>query len=134
MKHDESSIAYSLFSLRLTVFMLMIVWAALKLADPSRYSGIFQSFYGIDFGATLVLILGAAQILFLLAFLAGAFKRVTYGGVLLMNLASMVVSFPRMMDNQLFVAAIPVFGASLALYLMREYDSLFVVGRKPALA
>lgn len=134
MTHDAST-GWALFALRLTIFLLMIVWASLKLLMPEAYVGIYKGFYGLDTGISLVYALGALQILFLLAYALGLFKFVTTGGVMLMNLASMVVSFPKMADltadkaNILFIAAIPVFGASLAHFLMRKNDTFLSLGK-----
>ena len=89
----------------------------------------------MSIGAQVVLILGIAQIIFLLAYVAGLFKTITVGGVLLMNLASMVVSAPKFFapfadkPNLLFLAAVPVFGASLAHFLMRKNDTYLSLGK-----
>ena len=138
---NERSTELGLFSLRLTIFILMIVWAGLKIIAPGAYAGagdnpgIFQGFYGVSIGAQIVLILGIVQIIFLLAYVAGLFKTITVGGVLLMNLASMVVSAPKFFapfadkPNLLFLAAVPVFGASLAHFLMRKNDTYLSLGK-----
>lgn len=134
------STRYALFSLRLSLLIFMLMWAALKIMTPASYgvsdggSGIFGSFYGVGFGQTAVYAIGAAQIAFLLAFGAGLFKFVTTGGVMLMNLATLAVSLPSIATslggdgNLLFAASLPVFGASLALFLMREQDTFLSVG------
>ena len=138
---NERSTELGLFSLRLTIFILMIVWAGLKIIAPGAYAGagdnpgIFQGFYGVSIGAQIVLILGIAQIIFLLAYVAGLFKTITVGGVLLMNFASMAVSSPKFFapfadkPNLLFLAAVPVFGASLAHFLMRKNDTYLSLGK-----
>ncbi|MEP1444067.1 MAG: hypothetical protein ABJK39_13745 [Hyphomicrobiales bacterium] len=142
MSNDRST-EMALFSLRLTIFILMIVWAALKIAAPGSYAGvgdnpgIFQKFYGVGVGGQIVLALGIAQVVFLLAYLAGLFKTITVGGVLLMNLASLVVSWDKIVfpfanpekPTLLFVAAVPVFGASLAHFLMRKKDTFLSIGK-----
>ena len=140
MTNDRST-ELGLFSLRLTIFILMIVWAGIKIIAPGSYAGagdnpgVFQNFYGITVGAQIVLILGIAQVIFLLAYLAGLFKTITVGGVMLMNLASMVVSAPTFLapfadkPNLLFLAAVPVFGASLAHFLMRKNDTFLSLGK-----
>ena len=119
----------------------MIVWAGLKIIAPGSYAGagdnpgIFQGFYGVSIGAQIVLILGIAQVIFLLTYVAGLFKTITVGGVLLMNLASMLVSSPKFLapfadkPNLLFLAAVPVFGASLAHFLMRKNDTFLSLGK-----
>ncbi len=119
----------------------MIVWAYLKIVAPGAYAGdggenpgIFAGFYGISVGQNIVLGLGIAQIIFLLAYLAGLFKTITVGGVLLMNATSLLVSMPKILNpfeqpNLLFLASVPILGASLAHFLMRKDDTFLSLGK-----
>lgn len=139
--NQTNSTGLALFSLRVSIFLLMIVWAVLKIMRPASYAGtgesagIFERFYGFAVDANTVYILGAAQIIFLIAYLLGVFKTVTTGGVLLMNLSSLIVSHEKILapmaerGNLLFIAAIPVFGASLAHFLMRREDRFLSLGK-----
>ncbi|MEO0361872.1 MAG: hypothetical protein AAF322_12215, partial [Pseudomonadota bacterium] len=127
---------------RVTLFIMMLMWALLKITAPQSYAGgddgggIFGSYYGVGVGGGVVLFVGVAQIAFLLAFLAGVAKFVTTGGVMIMNLATLLVSLPTILPafagggNILFAASFPVFGASLALFLMRERDTFLSAGSK----
>lgn len=133
--------AYGLLALRVSLFLLMIVWALLKITTPQSYAGegIFSNYYGVSLGTAPVLAMGALQIAFLLAFVAGVARTITSGGVLLMNAVSLVVSLPTILPtfvgggNPLFAASFTVLGASLALFLMREQDTfLSVSARQPA--
>lgn len=139
--------AHGLFAIRVTLFIFMAMWALLKITTPAAYGvsenggGIFGNFYGIDLGQTVVMITGLAQIAFLFAFVAGLAKFVTTGGVLLMNTVTLLVSLPQILPavagggNILFAASLPVFGASLMLFLAREQDTfLSVSGKKAMLA
>jgi hypothetical protein len=119
----------------------MIVWAYLKIAAPVSYAGdgaeragIFAGFYGVSIGQNIVLAIGYLQIAFLLAYLAGLFKTITVGGVLLMNIATLIVSMPKILNpfeqpNLLFLASVPILGASLAHFLMRKDDTLLSLGK-----
>ncbi|MEM7710211.1 MAG: hypothetical protein AAF264_05565 [Pseudomonadota bacterium] len=136
----DRSTGHALLALRLTLFLFMLMWALVKVLNPASYGGteegpgIFGTFYGIDFGTGAVLIIGVAQVAFLLAFVAGIAKTVTTGGVLAMNLVTLIASLPTILPalagggNLLFAASIPVFGASLALFLMRERDVVLSYG------
>ena len=137
MKPNSTHLA--LFSLRISIFILMIVWATLKVMAPGAYAGaedspgIFENFYGVGTGPSIVLVLGILQIVLLLAFLAGAFKTITYGAVALMNGVTLLVSIPTILSAFgpppaiLFVASVPIFGASLALFLMRKQDQFLSI-------
>lgn len=137
----SNNTGYGLFAVRISLFCLMIVWALLKVTTPASYGGgadspgIFGSFYGISPGIGAVYVIGLAQIAFLLAFVLGIAKFFTTGGVMLMNLASLLVSLPVIVaslsggGNILFAASFPVFGASLALFLMRDEDVFLSLGK-----
>ena len=119
----------------------MIVWAYLKIAAPVSYAGdgaekagIFAGFYGVSIGKSVVLAIGIAQIIFLLAYLAGLFKTITVGGVLIMNATTLLVSMPKILNpfeqpNLLFLASVPILGASLAHFLMRKDDTFLSLGK-----
>ncbi len=143
---NANSISLGLFATRVTLFIFMAMWALLKVTTPASYgasengAGIFGNFYGVSLGESLVLVAGIAQLLFLLAFVAGAAKLITTGGVLLMNAATLLVSLPTILPavagggNILFAASFPVFGASLALFLMRKHDTFLSLGGSNAAA
>lgn len=144
--YNSKSTAHGLFAIRVTLFIFMLMWALLKVTAPGSYgateegAGIFGSFYGFSLATTFVLIVGLAQIAFLLAFVAGIAKTITTGGVLLMNTATLLVSLTTILPalggggNILFAASFPVFGASLALFLMRAQDTFLSYGTTPVMA
>ncbi len=134
------STSIALFTLRISIFSMMILWAILKIISPAAYGGgddrgIFQRFYGADIGFSMVYIIGTIQILFLITYVLGLFKFITTGGVMVMNLITLIVSLEQILNpfgggpNLLFVASIPVFGASLAHFLMHKQDTLLSLGK-----
>jgi hypothetical protein len=71
----------------------------------------------------------------LLAFVAGAWQRWTYGAVLLLHGVSTLSSWQQYLnafDNLLFFAAWPMLAACFALYLLRDADRLWTVGNESA--
>ena len=81
---------------RISIFIAMIIWVIDKFARPDHAASVFQAFYGISgIGSAVSYLLGAAQLIIMLGFLAGSQKKITYGIVLLMHLASTLVSFPK---------------------------------------
>tara|TARA_B100001063_G_scaffold78003_1_gene72470 strand:+ start:958 stop:1371 length:414 start_codon:yes stop_codon:yes gene_type:complete len=127
----QSRLQWSLLSLRLGVFIVMITWTLDKFVNPGHSARIFEHFYGIS-GSTDVVayVLGALQLILMLAFLAGIKKRITYGVVFIMHGLSTLSSYNQYIDgfnNLLFFAAWPMWAACFALYLLRDQDIVFTV-------
>ncbi|MCQ8878607.1 hypothetical protein NQT69_11390 [Pseudoalteromonas shioyasakiensis] len=127
----QNRLQWSLFSLRLGVFVVMLMWTLDKFVNPGHSARIFEHFYGISGSTDIVAyVLGALQLILVLAFMAGVKKRVTYGLIFLMHGASTLSSYAQYIDgfnNLLFFAAWPMWAACFALYLLREQDVKFTV-------
>lgn len=123
---------WSLLSLRLGVFIVMIMWTLDKFVNPGHSIKIFDKFYGISSLNDIVpYVIGSVQLVLMLAFLAGIKKRLTYGIVFLMHGLSTLSSFSQYLDgfnNLLFFAAWPMWAACFTLYLLRDQDVKFTVG------
>lgn len=123
----------SLFALRVGVFIVMFMWTLDKLINPDHTISIFKRYYMIEgLGESIVYILGALQLILVLAFVAGFKKRLTYGAVLILHTLSTLSTWSKLIDpwsapNLLFYAAIPMLAAAFALYKLREQDSFFSV-------
>jgi hypothetical protein len=126
---EKSKIAWSLFSLRIGIFIVMIVWTLDKFTDPAHASKVFEHFYmmeNLSFEAMYVV--GALQFLLILAFVFGYKKRLSYGGVFLIHAVSTFSSWHAYLDMKLlFFAAWPMLAACLTLYMLRELDTKFTV-------
>jgi len=118
----------SLLLLRLGVFVVFFVWTMDKFFKPEHTAKVFSKFYFIDgLSLNMAYIVGAVQLLILMAFLLGIMKRYSYGLLLLMHLVSTLTPFAKYLDpfsNLLFFAAWPMLAALIALYLLREQDTL----------
>lgn len=130
-------VPFVLLLLRLSVFVVMLVWVADKFFKPDHTRAVFESFYGIGgVGTPIVYVLGVIQLLIVLGFVAGFLKKWTYGAVLLMHGASTLISFPKYLDplavpNILFFAAWPMLAACFGVFYLRDLDTLWVVDRGP---
>lgn len=93
----------------------------------------FENFYGIRGpGPAAFAAIGAAELVLILAFLAAIQKRITYGLVLLLHGVSTLASYNQYLDpfnNLLFFAAWPMLAACFTLYLLRDLDTRWVIGR-----
>lgn len=136
MASPTRNLEVSLLALRVSVAVVMLVWAVDKLVRPEHSSSVFDGFYGMPgVGESIVFVLGVAQLLLVLAFLVGVARTWTYGAILLLHAASTIVSWRQYLApfesiNILFFAAWPMLAACLALFLLRDQDRLWVLGRK----
>ena len=65
----QNRIQWSLFSLRLSVFIVMLMWTLDKFVNPGHSARIFEHFYGISGSTDIVAyVLGALQMILVLAF------------------------------------------------------------------
>ncbi|MEL0658801.1 hypothetical protein V6255_06550 [Psychromonas arctica] len=121
----------SLLALRLGVFIVMFIWTMDKFVNPAHSIGVFDKFYGIGGSSHMITyLLGALQLLLVLAFVTGIKKRFTYGLIFLMHGGSTLSAFAKYADpfnSLLFFAAWPMWAACFALYLLRDADVKFTI-------
>jgi putative oxidoreductase len=133
MTNDRDRIATALLALRLGVFIVMLMWTLDKFVNPAHAAAVFENFYGLaGVGSAILMAVGVAELLLILAFVAGYRKRFTYGAVLVLHGISTLSSYRQYLqpfDNLLFFAAWPMLAACFALYLLRDFDTRFAVER-----
>jgi len=133
MKQTATKLSVSLFLLRITVALVMTVWAIDKIMNPGHAGAVFSNFYGIEIGSAGLKAIGAMQLVVIAAFVAGAFKTISYGLVLLMHAGSTLSSWRQYLepfDNLLFFAAWPMLASCVALFLLREDDDFLSLNRR----
>lgn len=131
MNVSYDRIPVALLALRIGVFIVMFMWTLDKFVVPEHSAGVFAGFYGISgLGPPVMYVIGAVELVIILAFLLGIAKRLSYGAVLILHAISTLSSFRMYLgfDNLLFFAAWPMLAACIALYLLRDLDTLGVVG------
>lgn len=135
---EYNRLTASLLALRLGVFLVMFMWTLDKLVNPAHAGAVFENFYGLGgVGGTALTLVAIGELLLILAFGAGLWKRVTYGAVLILHAISTFSSYaqyfsPWQPGNLLFFAAWPMLAACLALYLLRDQDTLLAFHRRDA--
>jgi len=131
MINDALRLPLSLLLLRIGVFVVMFIWAVDKLVQPDHAAAVFENFYMLEgMGPNILMVFGLAQMLIYLAFLAGLFKTWSYGLVLLMHAGSTLSSYQQYLDpfnHLLFFAAWPMLAACVALFLLRDSDTLWSI-------
>jgi putative oxidoreductase len=130
---ERDRIATALLALRLGIFVVMFMWTLDKFVNVPHASRVFEHFYGLEgLGRGAMAALGAAELVLVLAFVAGYQKRFSYGGVLILHAVSTFSSYRQYLapfENLLFFAAWPMLAACFALYLLRDLDAKWTVDR-----
>ncbi len=131
----DTRLTLSLFMLRVTVTLVMLVWILDKFLNPQHAATVYEKFYLLGgLGSSVMYAIGAVEIVIVGAFLLGIMKRFSYGAVLLLHAISTFSSYKQYLapysgPNILFFAAWPMLAACIALYLMRDQDVVLTVGR-----
>ncbi len=119
-----------LFSLRIGVFVVMIMWTIDKFVNPGHAARVFQKFYLIEgLSVPFSYLVGGLQLIVVLGFLVGAYKKWTYGTLLILHGISTLSTWQMYLDpwgprNLLFFAAWPMLSALFCLFLLRDEDRL----------
>lgn len=129
--NSDRRIPLVLVVLRLSVFLVMLMWTLDKFINPAHAAAVYKSFYFIG-GLTNIpiYIIGAIQLVIILGFVAGFQKRWTYLLVLFFHSVSTFSAFRQYFDpfeNLLFFAAWPMLAACFTLYYLRDLDTLYTI-------
>jgi putative oxidoreductase len=130
---NSKRVGVALLVLRVTVFLVMLIWTIDKFVRPAHAASVYEHFYFLrGLGPTIMYSIGGAELLLLLGFVIGLAPRLTYGLVLLLHAVSTFSSFqqyfhPFQGPNILFFAAWPMLGACFALYYLRDHDTIWSV-------
>ncbi|MEX2353926.1 MAG: hypothetical protein WD709_07030 [Gammaproteobacteria bacterium] len=130
MHHQIRHLELSLLLLRIGVFIVLFAWTLDKFITPDHAAAVYENFYFIGgMGPAIMYVIGAIEMVIILAFLAGMWKQFTYGFVMLVHGVSTFSSWQKYtIDiNLLFFAAWPMLAACIALYLLREHDVKFTI-------
>lgn len=134
MRNPRDPLRLALFLMRVSVFLVMAMWSLDKLISPDHASAVFGNFYGIEGMTSAVLLaIGLVQLVLEIAFVLGVWRLWTYGYVMIAHGISTLSSWRQYLDpfdNLLFFAAIPMLAACIALFLLREEDSLLTARRR----
>lgn len=131
----QRKLEISLLTLRLGVFIVMLMWTVDKIVRVDHAKIVFEKFYLLTgFENAVMYLLAGAELLLILAFLAGVKKRLSYGLVFLLHGVSTISSFKQYLNpfeggNLLFFAAWPMLAACFTLYVLRDFDRMLSFGK-----
>jgi hypothetical protein len=130
---NHNRVGVALLILRLTVFLVMLVWTIDKFVRPAHAASVYEHFYLLrGLGPAVMYSIGVMELAILIGFVIGFAPWLTYGLVLLLHAVSTFSSFRQYLHpfegpNILFFAAWPMLGACFALYYLRDLDVLWSV-------
>lgn len=133
----NTQLAIGLLLTRLSIGLVFLMWALDKVLVPEHAIKVFAGFYGLNISSGISILLGALQIVFVLAFVVGYKKNITYLSVLVLHGISSLISFPKYlepMSNLLFFAAWPMLAACYLLYVLKDYDRFTLGSEKTTLS
>jgi len=122
-----------LLILRLTLALFFAQWSIEKFIHPEATAAIFAHFYGLQISTLIAYVFGAVELALTIGLLLGVAKAITYGALIVIHGISVLVSWKQLsqpwaaVPNHLFIASIPVLGALITLFLLRDRDTLLVL-------
>lgn len=132
----DRRIPIALLTLRLSIFVVMLMWTLDKFIRPEHTASIFEKYYFVGgLGHVISRTLGGLELVLLAGFILGLAKRWTYGAVFVLHTVSTLSAFKHYLTpfgegpHLLFFAAWPMLAACFTLYLLRDLDRLGVVRR-----
>lgn len=132
---SDHTLKLALFIMRLTLTIFFAQWALEKFVEPETTVAIWKAFYMVDnLPLAASYAIGAVQAALIACFFLGLFKTLSYGFFMATHGAGTLLTYERLLNpfegsNHLFIAAVPVLGALIALFLLRREDTLFTLGR-----
>lgn len=138
----ETRLKIGLFVMRIGVFIVFLMWGLDKFLNPAHNAGMIGHYYPEAIAKIMqssLSLLGAFQLIMLGLFFFGFFKTFTYGYFLLAHLVTTIVSAKRLfpadgtwagyeIHQLLYFGSLPMLACCLALFLVRERDTLLSPG------
>ena len=128
---SNSKLANVLFYMRLSVFLVLLMWTIDKFINVEHAAAVYEKFYFIPgLGASVMIAIGVAELILIILFVIGRFKNITYLLVLIIHAVSTLTPMAKYFNpyegvNLLFFAAWPMLAACWALYVLRDEDTKF---------
>lgn len=127
----RNTLPVALLVLRVGLGVFLLLWSIDKIVAPEQTANIFAHFYKTPLPVGVAPAVGVLEAALSLALLAGLWRTWTYGAALAIHTVSTLSTWQKLLspfgENHLFIAAIPVLAAFVALFLLRHEDELLAV-------
>jgi putative oxidoreductase len=122
-----------LFILRFGMGFFLLLWGLDKIFAPESTVMVYKIFYKIPINVSTSFGIGILEIILSIAIILGLWKRLSYGLGLLLHTISTFATYKQLLtpfgQNHLFIAGLPVLAGFIALYLLREEDTLWSLSK-----
>jgi putative oxidoreductase len=124
----DNTARLALLILRFTLGIFLLQWGIEKFVVPSNTPAIWGYFYGISIPEGAAYMFGVVEIALAICYFLGLFPSISYALGAIIHAVTVIVSWKALINpwadpvSHLFVASIPVLGAFVALYLLRNWD------------
>ncbi|MBX2850080.1 MAG: hypothetical protein KTR16_17265 [Acidiferrobacterales bacterium] len=139
----EKRLAYCLFTCRLGVFIVFLVWTYNKLVRPEHGVHMMGKFYFIPgLSEAIILAFSVFELIMCFLLLVGLYKRFVRAFFLFLSI--LAVAVPQVIQgyiNAILVQAHPtilyftgfcLLACAITIYVLRDYDTLFSIKTKNA--
>lgn len=128
----ERRLEWSLLAMRIGVGAVFLVWTIDRLTNYAHNSGMMAHYYGVSIPPLVLTAMGIAELVVVLAFLMGVKKTWSYGIILALHTVTTIISSHRLLPpyeihQLLYFGSLPMLGACIGLFLLREKDTLLTV-------
>jgi uncharacterized membrane protein YphA (DoxX/SURF4 family) len=118
----------ALLVLRVTLGIFLVQWGVEKFVAPQNTPAIWNYFYGLNMPQAAAYLFGVVEIALAICLFLGLFRTIAYAAAMFLHAVSVLVSWRQLADpwadpaNHLFIAGVPVLGAFITLFLLRDFD------------
>ena len=131
----DRKVGTALAIVRFSLGIFFLIWGLDKIFHPESTVKIFSHFYLLDIDVSTARAIGIVEGLWALALTAGLWKTWTYGLAVVLHGISTLSTWEQLLypfgKNHLFAAAIPVLGACVLLFMLRDRDTRWSLRNRP---
>ena len=132
---NEKRLEIGLFVMRFSIGIFFLALMIQKLVTTLATQEIFKGFYAFEIPTAALYPLLFIAAFLIVAFLSGLYKTFSYGALLGMQLVYLSVMYNEMLDPSkpdyvLFWGSIPLLGALITLFLLRDNDNFLTYNQK----
>lgn len=130
---DKNRILLSLLLIRIGLGAFFIILSLEKIFSPHTAIERIFHIYGVNFGSSSMILVGAFELVLSLFFILGAYKNLTYFLLIIIETVSVIAWIYHahdLLSSYSLVTSIPILFSLIALFLCRNFDTKFSLGKR----